>query len=315
MKNIISIITLFVCLITFAAEIIPGTANSFLEINTYRTPIVTNAEEAIYAVMSPIGAKISIPSDYDDPYDGKIRCYPNRMNVITNSVNDLIGMDEIEVTFISNFRTGKIYFGPEYSDLITKTKSGAITLKPDGLLFNGSTNCITVTNVPAIIKFTSFLGTNLWVNVDYPTFITDDQKKITNTDEDKDEAVDYIYEEIVSEYFPIGENKTIIHNCSITNNGDVAALVIQKELYSPGETTVSMNRTRTDGNGRSVTTTVAYIVDVGSNVVVNVDVPIGSIIESIEVASSDAADDGIGTIIGNSRQYKIEIFCKRKKEF
>jgi hypothetical protein len=176
MKNIIFIIIAYICSNTFAAEIIPGTANSFLEINTYCTPIVTNAEEAVYAAISPIGAKISIPSKDADLYDGEIMCYPNRMNVITNSVNDLIDMDSIAVTFISNFRTGEIYFGPEYSDLITKTKSGVITLKPDGILFNGSTNCITVTNVPAIIKTTSFLGTNLWVRVDYPIFTTDDQK-------------------------------------------------------------------------------------------------------------------------------------------
>jgi hypothetical protein len=140
-------------------------------------------------------------------------------------------------------------------------------------------------------------------------------KKITNTDEDKDKAIDYTYEEIFSDYFLIGGSMSVLKYCSITNNGDIASLVIQKELYSPGETTVNMKRTRTDGNGRSVTTTVSYIVAAVSNVVVNVDVPIGSIIESIEVLSSDVADDGIGTIIGVKRQYKIEIFCKRKKEF
>lgn len=110
MKNrIFAIISLF----AIASLSDPGTANSFRDINTYNTPIVTNALEAIYGALAPIGVPV-MNTDEED-VDGKITCYPRRTNVITNSVT---AADILVVDFISNFRSGEIYFGPEFTNTI-----------------------------------------------------------------------------------------------------------------------------------------------------------------------------------------------------
>ena len=158
---------IFLTITSFGDEL-PGTANSFRDINLNSTPIVTNAEEAVYAAISPIG--VNVKTKETDDAVGNLKCYPNRMNVITNNVDILNEYDELEVTFISNFRSGKIYFGPEYQKLIDRSPDHNIKLRPDKLLFNGSTNIIYITKIPAVISLTQFLDTNLWVTVEYPVF-------------------------------------------------------------------------------------------------------------------------------------------------
>lgn len=145
----------------------------FIDINPYKTPIVTNAEEAINYVMSPIGIEMKI--DEDNFTDSSMICRPNRMNVVTNDVYDIMDID-IKCKFNNDYRTGKIYFGPEYRQLITSTLYKGIRVVPDGVLFNNSTNMIVITQVPAILSLTQFLGSNLWVTVDYPQF---EYRKIT----------------------------------------------------------------------------------------------------------------------------------------
>jgi hypothetical protein len=168
-KIILSIV--FLAISTVVANATPGTANSFLEINTYHTPIVTNAEEAIYAYTMPTASDIISPVETNEVQEGYMVCYPKRMNVITNSVESLLKcIDGLVVTFKQNYRTVEIYFGTEYTNLIEKSESKSIQLKPDGILFNGSTNAISITNAPALIKMTSFLDSNIWVVVEYPTF-------------------------------------------------------------------------------------------------------------------------------------------------
>jgi hypothetical protein len=79
MKNTLFAIVSLLSLVSLSD---PGTANSFRDINTYNTPIVTNALEAIYGALAPIGVPVMKTSEED--VDGKITCYPRRTNVITN---------------------------------------------------------------------------------------------------------------------------------------------------------------------------------------------------------------------------------------
>jgi len=171
MKKLILGTVIATAMMGYGKEAAPGTANAFVEINPYKTPIVTNAEEAVYAAMSPTGVKIEMPAETAELAQGKMRCYPKRMNVITNTVDELMDLDDgLVCTFISNYRTGEIYFGPEYRELIINPPEHAITIKPDGVMFNGSTNNILVTQIPAIIRTEQFLDTNIYVTIEYPQY-------------------------------------------------------------------------------------------------------------------------------------------------
>lgn len=172
MKKLVFCLTFLTTIICFGET--PDGTSTFVNINPYKTPLVTNVEEAVSYVMSPIGIDMNI-QDWDSDIESSMTCRPNRMNVVTNNVEDLLDLD-IVCKFYSNFRTGQIYFGPEYRELITVPVNKGIKIKPEGVLFNNSTNMIVITQVPAILKLTQFLGTNLWVTVEYPEFT---YKKIT----------------------------------------------------------------------------------------------------------------------------------------
>lgn len=149
----------------------PGTANSFREINPYKTPIVTNAEEAVWAALKPTPVVVK-REETDDWIVGSMVCSPQRMNVITNDWSDLMDFDEgIYCDSMGDYRTWEIYFGPEYRPLILVPPEHCITLRfLDGVVANGSTNDILITKVPVIIKSKQLLDKQIWVTLEYPEF-------------------------------------------------------------------------------------------------------------------------------------------------
>lgn len=154
-----------------AKEATPGTADSFREINPYKTPIVTNAEAAVWAALKPSPTDV-VTVETPTSYNGYIMCNPQRMNIITNNCYDLMDYDDGIICYSKgDYRTWEIYFGPEYRPLILEPKEHCITLRFDnGLVANGSTNDILITKVPAIIKSTQLLDKQIWVTIDYPVF-------------------------------------------------------------------------------------------------------------------------------------------------
>lgn len=53
----------------------PGTASSFREINPYRTPIVTNAQEAVWDALKPAPVTVT-RTETDDYVIGSMICVP-----------------------------------------------------------------------------------------------------------------------------------------------------------------------------------------------------------------------------------------------
>lgn len=169
----------------------PGTANSFREINPYKTPIVTNAEEAVWAALKPTPVVVK-REETNDWIIGSMVCSPQRMNVITNNWSDLMDFDEgIFCDSMGDYRTWEIYFGPEYRPLILIPPEHCITLRfIDGVVANGSTNDITITKVPVIIKSKQLLGKQVWITLEYPEF---HYEKIVPTSVTKEGSVVTIY--------------------------------------------------------------------------------------------------------------------------
>lgn len=169
MKKLIA--SLFVAAFAAVAECAtPGTAGAFVEINPYRTPIVTNAEYAVWEALKPVPITVS-GVDTNDEYNGHFMCSPNRLNVITNDWASMTDFDAFVCDSIGDYRSWEIYFGPEYKPLITNTASHVITVKfLNGIVANNSTNDMVITNVPAILRSKQLLGKKIWIQVEYPDF-------------------------------------------------------------------------------------------------------------------------------------------------
>lgn len=159
---------LMACFSLNAAE--PGTADSFKDYSM-RSPIVTNAVQAFNAAfdsaVAPTGTLAKAVADEDGLTIAKLVLEAQKTSCVTNDASGLKDIDQIIVEFNENKRSGSIYLGPEYTNMLQNTASKAIMIKPDGVIFNGSTNNVYVTNMPAVIRFTQLLGTNVWLKVEY----------------------------------------------------------------------------------------------------------------------------------------------------
>jgi len=170
MKKTITAITAALSMTCLAKTSIPGTADSIRDIRA-GVPIVTNALVAMVSMTKPTGATITV-EETDDAYIGNLICYPNRMNVVTNSPSELMDIDDgLQCYSIDDFRTWELYFGPEYRELIIVPQEHYITIRPaDGVTINNSTNDLRITKVPALITSKQFLGKQVWMTIQYPEF-------------------------------------------------------------------------------------------------------------------------------------------------